>query len=263
MTTITRSFKGFNGVFITSPEGNLTTDYYFSTEGWGTAESDGPNALSGLLYEEDTYWGNQAANWALMRQTQNYYGGTGPFAGMNICNGKLSPQYVPCLTDLLETKTSYPEATGDLTDAPWVQTDYTYDDMSRTNGIIFSNTVYHNLLQQVTTSSDAPTVTQKWTYQTTDQADSAGIYYYDVDKPVSSEIDDSSGHVWNCTNTTYDEKNTTGLTTPTAGWPTTSTAYSNCTNKSGTAIKSYIGYDQYGNAVASVDPFRGRQPQPL
>ncbi len=247
-------FRGFNGVFITSPEGNLTTDYYFSTEGWNTPESDGGNYNRGELYEEDVYWGNQASSGSLLQQTKNYYSGvSGPFSTINSCNGDLNPTYNPCILEVLRSKTIEPESMGDVTDAPWVQQDYTYDDVSTSTGFIYGST-YHNLLQEVTSSSNAPTVTNKWTYEVDDQQVN-GIQYYNVDKVIHSEVDDASGHVWQCENTTYDEGEPSGVPHPAAGLVTTTTDYSDCSNQSATLLKSYTGYDQYGNPVASVDSF--------
>jgi hypothetical protein len=73
-----------------------------------------------------------------------------------------------------------------------------------------------------------------------------------VNKVTHSEIDDSGSHTWACQDTTYDEGVASGVPTPDAGWPTTVKAYSTCGNSS-TAITNYLGYDAYGNPVASVD----------
>jgi RHS repeat-associated protein len=115
----------------------------------------------------------------------------------------------------------------------------------------------------VTSSSNAPTITQKWQYKTTDIKDSSSGWqnYYDVDKVSHSEIDDASGHVWQCQDTSYDQGSggVSGGSTPQAGWPTTTTTYSTCGNSS-TAMTSYTGYDQYGNVVATVDPLATANP---
>jgi len=71
-----------------------------------------------------------------------------------------------------------------------------------------------------------------------------------VDKVKSSQISDASGKVWQCQHFSYDEG---ASSTPDAGWLTTATSYSDCSNQSGTAITSVYGYDKYGNLMASVD----------
>lgn len=82
-------FRGFNAVYITSPAGDLTADYYFSTKGWGTPESDGGNYNAGHPYQEDVYQGSQVADsWLLSRTTNTY---TGP--SVNSCNGTYSSVY--------------------------------------------------------------------------------------------------------------------------------------------------------------------------
>lgn len=154
---------------------------------------------------------------------------------------------------VVSSKTTQYEGTGSgNANAPWVQHDYTYDDYNG-SGITSG---YHNRTKEVITSSNAPTVTRKWTYTPTDSGYGAtGWIFYDVNKVTSSEVDDASGHVWQCEDTTYDEGAPAGAPsgTPGAGWPTTLKTYSNCTNKSATAITRYTGYDLYGNVVANVD----------
>src|SRR5579885_3413460 len=134
---------------------------------------------------------------------------------------------------------------------PWVETDYTYDDFNPSSGL---QAGYHNLTQEVISSSNAPTLTKKWSYTTTDSGEpGSGYIYYDVDKVTHSEIDGASGKVWQCQDITYDQGAPSGVTTPDAGWPTTIKSYSDCANQSSTAITTYQGYDAYGNPVASVD----------
>ncbi len=248
-------FRGFNIVYITNPEGDLTADYYYSTEAWYTPESDGPNYNAGALYQEDSYWGNQVTDSLIQRRVQNWYPGVpGPGSGINSCNGLLNPTYNPCEVMVMRTKTTYTEGAGtNNANAPWVQDDYTYDDLG-SGGLIFNTPVYHNLLQDVTSSSDAPTLTKKWSYQVNDQT-AGGITYYHVDAVSHSEIDDDSGHVWQCQDITYDQGVASGVPAPAAGWVTTETAHSDCSHQSTTALNSYFGHDIYGNTVASVDPF--------
>src|SRR6185437_1207486 len=83
--------------------------------------------------------------------------------------------------------------------------------------------------------------------------------YYTVGKVNHSEIDDASGHVWSCQNTTYDEGRPSGVPSPDAGLATTTTSYSTCGNNA-TALTSYTAYDQYGNPVATVDPLAAANP---
>src|SRR6266571_4191401 len=238
-------FRGFNAVYITSPASDLTADYFFSTKGWGTPQSDGGNYNAGHLYQEDIYSGNAVVDTNLLRRTTSTH-----TSNPNTCNGTYNSVYPPCEVMVLSSRATLYERTGSSnSNAPWVQTDNTYDDYSSTSGLIAG---YHNLTQQVISSSNAPTLTRKWTYTTNDQTVS-GWVYYNVHHVTSGEVDDSSGHVWLCQDTTFDEGVATGVPTPDAGWPTTLKTYSNCTNKSGTIIKNYLGYDLYGNLVATVD----------
>ncbi len=166
----------------------------------------------------------------------------------------------------LETKTLFYDGnagTSNEANTPWIDTTYTYDDLSASQGYSYSSTAYHNLLQEVITGSNLPSsvypLTKTWTYSPNNGTDSNGVFHYDVNKVTHSEIDDASGHVWQCQDTTYDDGVSSGTTTPSAGWPTTTTAYSTCGN-SATAIKSYTAYDQYGNVVGTVDPLGVANP---
>jgi len=238
-------FRGFQTVYTTSPAGDLTADSYFSSEGWGTPESNSGNYNNAYLFEEDVYSGNSTSG-PLLRQTKNQYTGSNGYA--NSCNGLLNIVYAPCLVMVVTSKTSFPEGSGSST-APWVQTAYTYDDYDPNSGLTSG---YHNLTQQQVTSSNAPAVTRQWSYTPNNQTVS-GTVYYTVDKATHSEVDDASGHVWACQDTTYDEGVASGVPTPDAGLPTTLKTYSNCANKPASAITSYLGYDAYGNAVTGVD----------
>ena len=238
-------FRGFQTVYTTSPAGDLTADSYFSSEGWGTPESNSGNYNNAYLYEEDVYSGNSTSG-PLLRQTKNQYTGSGGYP--NSCNGTLNIIYAPCLVMVVTSKTSFPEGTGS-SNAPWVQTAYSYDDYDPNSGL---KSGYHNLTQQQITSSNAPTVTRQWSYTPNNQTVS-GTVYYTVDKVTHSEVDDAGGHVWACQDTTYDEGVASGVPTPDAGLPTTLKTYSNCANKLASIITTYLGYDAYGNAVTSVD----------
>ena len=83
----------------------------------------------------------------------------------------------------------------------------------------------------------------------------SGVVYYDVDKATTSEIDDTSGHIWDCATTKYDQGAASGVPTPAAGWTTSVSTYSsaNCNAETSPLTTSYTGYDAYGNTVASVD----------
>ncbi len=249
-------YRGFNVVYTTSAANNLTVDDYFSTEGWWFAPSDGLVYNGGQLYREEVYQGNSANPQALLRETDHFYTGVpgSPYSGINTCNGLVNPVYFPCVQASLETKTTFFEGQGSSPNAPWVDTKFTYDDINPSTGYAYSG--YHNLLQEVISSSNAPTITKKWTYATTNQTIN-GWVYYNVDKVSHSEIDDASGHVFQCQDTAYDE-GATGPT-PDTGLATTTTSYSTCGNTS-TALKSYTAYDQSGKVVASVDPLAVANP---
>ena len=248
--------RGFNIVYITSPSGDLTVDYYFASEGWWTPETDGINYNSGQLYQEDIYQGHVETPSALLQETDNYYTNVGnvptgnAYSGITTCNSAESALYTPCLGTALETKTITYDGNGGSANAPWVDTKDTYDDINPSTGYVSGG--YHNLTQEVISYSNAPTITKKWTYSPDNGTNSKGVFYYDVDKVTHSETDDASGHVWQCEDTTYDEGVASGVTTPAAGWPTTTTDYSTCGNSS-TALKTYTAYDQYGNTVGTVD----------
>jgi len=234
-------YQGFNQVYITSPANDLTVDSYYSTEGWKTPGSDYQNFEGASLYEEDVYSGNSPTTTALLSTTTYTYANNS-----NACRST-SQTYPACETVLVSSKTTQYERTGSSS-APWVQNAYTYDDYN--NGLQ-SGHVYHNLTQEIVTSSNAPTLTKKWSYTTNDQV--VGQWtYYTVDKVTHSEIDDNTGHVWQCQDTTYDEGAPSGTQTPSAGWATTVKTYTTCGN-SGTAITNYMSYDAYGNLVAAVD----------
>lgn len=247
-------FRGFNDVTINGPaSGEMRVDAYFSTKGWGTSESDGGNYNSGHLYEEDVYgpYGYLGGP-VLVSITANTY-----TSNPNSCFGtSLNSIYNPCEVMITKSRTTtYDTTSNPNPNAPWIEHDYTYDDFNGTTGLTSG---YHNLLDdQVFTSngtsdSTRPTYTHVLTYIPNKQT--GGTYvYYDVNKVSSSEIDDNTGKVWQCQDFTYDEGVGTGVLTPDAGWLTTTKSYSDCTNKSGTAITTYQGYDQYGNLVATVD----------
>jgi RHS repeat-associated protein len=177
----------------------------------------------------------------------NQYTGNNGYT--NSCQAGLSNTYTPCEVMVVLSTTTFLEGTGSGS-APQVTTTNTYDDYTASGGYTPS-TGYHNLQQQDITSSNAPTLTKKWTFTPNDQTVS-GTVYYTVDKVTHSEIDDSGGHTWACQDTTYDEGVASGVPTPDAGLPTTTKAYSTCGNSS-TAITTYGGYDAYGNPVESVD----------
>jgi YD repeat-containing protein len=237
-------FRGFAVVYTTTPAGDLVVDNYFATEGWNTPESDAVNYNSGNVYEEDVYRGNSTSGPLLSKTTSSYSGTNGQSAS---CLSNLDPDYPPCEVVLTSSRSTLYEGTSSSS-APFVETDNTYDDYSASSGL---QTGYHNLTQAVITSANAPMLTKKWTYTTTDQTVN-GTVYYTVDTPTHSELDDSSGHIWACENTTYDEGAASGVPTPAAGWPTTTSVSSNCNGLSG-SITSYAGYDAVGNVVATVD----------
>lgn len=244
-------FRGFNIAYITSPAGNLTADYYYTAEGWYTPATDALNYNGGRLYQEDTYWGNQVSDNALLTRAVSTYTGTGNLP--NSCDTHDNLVYAPCVVMAVSSKTTFYEGNGTGSGAPWVEVDKTYDDYNSSSGLVTGSSVYHHLLSSTISASNAAGFTNKLSYQVNDQT-SGNITYHTIDAVSHSELDDSQGHVWQCQDTTYDE-GASGVPTPAAGLATTTTAYSDCTNKSGTAIKSYTGYDAYGNVVSTVDPF--------
>ncbi|HEU5381736.1 MAG TPA: RHS repeat-associated core domain-containing protein [Ktedonobacteraceae bacterium] len=168
------------------------------------------------------------------------------YPDLELCDTSTNVIYTPCVVGpLTESHANWDGNKQDNT--PWTETTYTYDDISTSTGYI--STGYHNLTQEVITSANMPTLTQKWSYAAPNiQKGSNGyINEYLVNEQTHSETDDSNGHVWNCQDTTYDEGGSNA-----AGWPTTKTSYSTCGNSS-TALKTYTAYDQYGNVVATVD----------
>src|SRR6185312_7302354 len=139
-------FRGFNVVYIVSPANNLTDDYYFSSDGWWTPESNGPNYNAGQLYQQDIYQGTST----LLQETDIDYTGVGDtpsgntYSTINSCNGNLNAIYNPCVVAPLEKSTYFYEGnTG--ANAPWIDTKYTYDDLNATQGYTYSSTAYHNL----------------------------------------------------------------------------------------------------------------------
>lgn len=243
-------FVGFNVVYTTSPAKNLKADYYYTTEGWGTYASDAANYNSGQLYQSDIYQGSQMLDSALLTRSTNTLTGEGGNA--TSCNTGQEKLYSPCLEATISSRTTDYEGTGTSNaNAPWVQTDSTYDDYSPTGGLNTSSTVYHELLTQTTSSSNAPTQTKKMSYQVNDQTKDSVTYYHMA--PTHIELDDSSGHVWQCQDTVYDEGSS--LPAPSGGFATSTTSYSNCADQAHTAMKSYTAYDAYGNVVATVDAF--------
>jgi hypothetical protein len=259
-------FHGFYNVAITSPARNLTEQYYYSTEGWGTAGSNSGNYNSGAMFQQDIYDGTNATN-PPTQETITQYTGNNQFSSStsyNSCNGNLSPVYPVCGVWPLWTETAQEGQTPQVnsqSSAPWVRHTYTYDDYNPGTGL---GNGYHNLLSDQVTSSNAPTVTTNWTYYTNNQTVN-GWTYYVVNKVQHSEVDDSSGHVWQCQYDTYDQGAPSGVPTPSAGWLTTVQTYANghCTgsgNPSSPLTTSYTGYDAYGNVVATVDALAQANP---
>ncbi len=246
-------FRGFNYVSTISPSNDLTVDQYYSTEGWHTPEGDASNYNAGAMYQQDIYQGPNATASALLEETDTVYTG---FSTNNSCYGVVDLTYVPCQVSPESSKTTLYE--GNISGSqPWVETAYTYDDYSPTGNGIGSG--YGNVTAETTTSSNASAVTRSYTYTITDSGYNAtGWIFYDVNKIAHSEIDDASGHKWQCQSFTYDEGAPAGTPSPAAGWPTTVNTYSsaNCTPGSFGAplTTSYTGYDADGNKVATVDP---------
>ena len=245
-------FHGFSWVYITSSAGDVTAQNYASTEGWGTAEGYSGNYTSGQLYEQDVYKGGTVDPNKLYSKTLNTYAGNNS-TNTSCYSDPSYNAYVPCEVVLTRTRTTNYEQTGASNpNAPWVQQDNTYDDYSTTKAFgTFGG--YHNLLQQVTSSSNAPTMTKKWTYTPTDTTVGTQVYY-NIHQVSHSEVDDASGHIWQCQDITYDQGIAAGLPHPAAGWPTTTSSYSNCANHAaGATLTSYAGYNGNGQALTGVD----------
>ena len=247
-------YQGFWQVYITSPSQDLTVDTDYSTEGWYTPWSDPANFLGGSLSQEDVYAGNSATSSAELRSTVYTYA-----ANSNACRSTAT--YPACEVVLNSMQTTDYELTGmSNSNAPSTTTSYTYDDYSSSGGIsAIGSKVYHNLIQEQISGTDLSTslypLTEKWTYATNDQTTSSPQWtYYTVNKVAHSEIDDKSGHIWQCQYTTYDEGS--GVSPVSAGWPTTVKTYasSNCSGQTGPLTTSYTDYDVNGNVVATVDP---------
>ncbi|HEU5376574.1 MAG TPA: RHS repeat-associated core domain-containing protein [Ktedonobacteraceae bacterium] len=278
-------FMGFAAVYITSPAGDLTVQHYTGTNRWGSSDSDPLNYLAGQLLDEEVYSGNSTTG-PLLQQITNAYAGQSGTNTPIACDTAVTGTYIPCEAVLLSTQKSLYEGTNPGTPVlqsgtPTVMDSYTYDDYNPSasgTGLQTGSGHYHNLVQDQeselvpcgSTSNCgalAPpykfntVLTQKWTYQTNDQTVNNWVYH-DVNKVASSEIDDSSGHIWQCSTTTYDEGVAAGVPTPSEGLPTTVNMYSsaNCAGKTNPLTTTFTGYDSAGNAVATVDALGTANP---
>lgn len=254
-------FRGFASVAITNPSGDLKVGNYASTEGWFTPDTDFANYGAGSLLSEYVYQGGQAISTALLHDTTNYYAGgllinhTPPVDGATACVSASATDavYTPCEVMVLNILTA--EVNRASGTQPTVENDFTYDDY---NVMGWVSGGYHQLQQEVTTSSNAPTFTRKWTYYTNVSVGGSWTYY-NVNSVKHSEVDDNGAptHIWQCQNITYDEGAPTGTPTPAAGWPTAVQTYSNSNCASAgpanTIATNYTGYDAFGNPVATVD----------
>ena len=259
-------FTGFGKVLTISPTGDLTVQNYASTWGWDSSSADSRNYLAGQVLDEEVYQGSNINDANLLTKTMNSYGGQNSTQVACASTSTYpSTMYRPCETVLLSSRTTTYEKTGSgNTNAPWVQKDYTYDDYTSSGGLGDNHQTpatgsYHNVQQVVTSGSNIPSRTQHWTYYTTN-TNTGGVTYYNVHSVAHSDTVDANNHMWQCEDTTYDAGVANGVPTPSAGWPTTETSYTNCANQSATAFKSYHGYDKYGNQVASVDAFGVANP---
>jgi RHS repeat-associated protein len=247
-----QEFRGFAAVYTTSPSDNLHAQYYAATAGMWTDSPDFFNYAAGQLLRDEYYQGATPDPTRLIQETINTYAGQ---IYTNTCDGRLAPVYVPCANRVLKSRTLVHE-TGRNSTTPWVEHQYTYDDYDA-NG--YNPSGYGNLLEERVYGSNIPgnpTTTKRWTYQITD-VDSDTSNYYTVDKPSSSQVIDNTGHIWQCQEMLYDEGRPGGVPAPNGGLVTTTTTSSDCNSsaKASTALKSFTGYDVYGNVVATVDPF--------
>ena len=260
-------FRGFAQVWTQSPAGDLTVGYYLSTEGWYQPATDPLDYLGGQLYQQEVYQGTSYDPTKLLSRTVNVYPGPNPVNSTTNPTACATPTgsspYAACDLALLSSTTTDYEGSNSSS-APWVEHDYSYDDYDTTNGLNIS-THYHNQTQEVIKGSNLPAsvypLKQKWSYATNASADNAsGWIYHTVNTVSHSEIDDSSGHIWQCQYSSYDEGNTNP--TPSAGWATTVSTYSssNCAGKSSPLTTTYQAYDAFGHVVASVDAFGAGTP---
>ncbi len=257
-------FRGFAQVWQLSPAGDLTIDYYFSTEGWNKPATDPGNYNAGQLQLEERYQGGNYDATKLLSSTLNTYpgpyAGNGDYPGTAIVNPTTcytpsgSAPYAACDLVLLSSQTKEYNATNSSS-PPFVEHDYSYDDYDTTTGL---KSGYHNLLQDKISGSNLSStlypLSRNWAYTPNDQT-YQGWTYYTVDKATHSDTTDASGHLWQCQDIAYDE-GSGAFQAPSAGWPTTVQTYSNsaCTPSRGTPLTtSYLGYDAFGNVVASVD----------
>jgi RHS repeat-associated protein len=251
-------FMGFSAVYITSPAGDLTVDHYPSNHGWGSSASDPINYLSSQLLDEEVYSGNSTSG-PLLQKTVNAYAGESGSGTSSACDSDASLEdYTPCEAVLLSTRVTTNE--GATSSIPWLERDYTYDDYTPSGGLQEGSGHYHNMTQETISGSNLNTnvypLTKKWTYSGSGSDQKVnGWVYYTVNKVVESETDDSSGHIWQCTTTSYDEGEQSGIPSPAAGLPTTVKTYSsaNCASQSNPLTITYTSYDANENVVATVD----------
>ncbi len=265
-------FRGFGEVDILSPAGDLTVQHYAATDGPDTPEGNAHNYTSGSLEDQESYQGSSTGG-PLLLETENLYAGYNDWNNTgthNACHGSYPPTYVPCEVMLTSSRT-YQDEGGSLGSGPMVQRDYTYDDYTPTNGLGSygcppgnsqnDGSHYNNLCQENTEGSNLPNypnpfISQLWTYQPTDTTVS-GRVYYNVKLAAHSELDDSSGTIYDCQSFKYDQNRNSGVPTPAAGFLTTVNWYqqSACTpaNFGTPQITTYAGYDLDGNQLMSVD----------
>ncbi|MDQ2903873.1 MAG: hypothetical protein M3Y81_10000 [Chloroflexota bacterium] len=236
---------GFQTVYRVSPANDTTARMYATTDGWNTPEGDYGNYNSGSLEEEDVYSGSGTGE-VLLRKTVNSYAGNNH--NPDSCDGTYDLAYVPCAVLLTSSRTTFYEGSSNP-NPPWVQTDNTYIGYDPNTGL---GSGYQLLHTQQVSGSNVATTTSQWQYLNQDTTSNNWEYYH-IGLVSHSELDDSSGHVWQCQDTAYDEGAPAGVPRPSAGWPTSSKAYSNCADQAHTAITAYQAYNVDGEAVASVD----------
>ncbi len=218
-------FRGFSAVYIISPVGDMTVDHYVSTEGFQSSPFDVDNYLTGALLDEEVYSGNLSSGpW--LQETDNSYAGQDTSGANSSCDPALitaGEEYPSCETVLLSHAVTRFNGMSPLGPGASEQQTYTYDDYDLTAGLKFGKGAYHNVVEEDINGNQ---ITKLWTYAPNDQ-DVGSTTYYDVDKVSTSETKDSSGHIWGCTATIYDEGVAAGVPTPAAGWPTKVQTYSN------------------------------------
>ena len=177
--------------------------------------SDYQNFLGSMLWREEVYRGTSYTPTALLTRTNTDYATLSNACRSTTVTYPASEQVV------LDTLSTDFEGSNSSS-APTVQHPYTYDDYAVQYGLPGGG--YHNVLSDSMTSSNGQAPYKLWTYSPNDQT--VGTWISSTVNTVShSEIDDSSSHIWQCQDITYDEGAPSGAKTPSEGLATTIKTY--------------------------------------